>query len=418
MGLEDVLGKTTDSLTAMSKKKGKDKRPLFSFGGDTPSFASDDGAGDVRIWIPSGITMLDYALGGGLPVGRISEVFSDNESEGKTTTLLHFVVSVQRAGGAVIWLESESAMDKPRAQGIGVDLSNMIIWSPDTLEDGFRFINDVIQKISEDKDLKDKPTLIVWDTIAMARTEAERDGDAFRDGIGAAPRTIATALKNYTQELYKYNVHLCLVNQSYTNINTTGYGGPGFETPGGKRIKFASSVRIHLRRGSTIGDKPTLGREDEKLGIISWATTRKNKLALANRTVPMALYGKTGLNDIMTLAYAWNDGPYKWAEGLKSGGGWYQPIHCDSKVRWCEIEEAVRSNPATLGAWKQRAFEIFPVHPSRQLNPDGWFERTAQFDVSEFNLRKGLTSVTDAPGPTGVKTAAEYLSELNQKPNS
>jgi RecA/RadA recombinase len=419
MSLKDVLGKTTKDLTDLSKKKDKKaKKPLFSFGHENPTFADDDGAGDVKLWIPSGITMLDYALGGGLPVGRISELYSDHESEGKTTIALHFARSVQQIGGAAIWLESESAIDKPRAKGMGLDLGNMVIWTPDTLEDGFRFIDKIVQNIDKDKQLKNKPTLIVWDTLAMARTEAERDGDAFRDGIGAGPRATSTALKNYAQELYRYNVHLLLVNQSYTNINSgSSYTGPDFETPGGKRVKFASTIRLHLRKGSMIGDKPNLGAGDERLGIMCWATTTKNKMALAHRRVPLALYGKTGLNDIMTMAHAWNDGPYKWEGAIKHhNAGRYFVAGLDKKPYWHEIEAAVAASPDVLGAWRAHAFDLFPVHPSRKLNPDGWFERTKNYDDTEFLKRKGSVTMPTADlttVPTGP-SAAEIAAELKK----
>ena len=132
MALKDVLKKTVDDCKKLSKKK-KDKRPLFSFGSDMPDMAVEESSGDVRLWIPSGNTLLDCALGGGMPTGRISEVYSDHESEGKTTTAHTFVPPVQKIGGSVILLESESAIDKPRARALGLDLENMVVWTPDTL---------------------------------------------------------------------------------------------------------------------------------------------------------------------------------------------------------------------------------------------------------------------------------------------
>jgi recombination protein RecA len=386
MALDDVLKVTNSELAALAKKKEKGKS-LFSFGHEEPSLAVGEGAGDPLLYIPTGITLFDAALGGGLPVGRVTELFSENESEGKTTLALTLARAVINAGGAVVWLESESAIDKARAANMGVDLSKMVIWTPDTLEDGFRFVDKIVKNIAADKELQGKPTLIVWDTISMARTEAERDGDAFRDGIGAAPRAIATALKNYAQEFVHYNVHFLIVNQSYTNINAGPYGKQ-FETPGGKRIKFAATTRIQLKRCGWIGDKRTLGPQDEKTGILVRATTVKNKVALSQRRVELALYGKTGLSEVMTLAHAFIEGPYKWAEGLATkAGGRYQPIGMDRSVFWSNLEQAVLESPATLAAWRQRAMEIFPVHPSRQINADGWYARVKEYDDSRWNAQ-------------------------------
>jgi RecA/RadA recombinase len=287
-------------------------------------------------------------------------------------------------GGAVVWLESESAIDKARTRNLGIDLSKMVVWTPDTLEDGFRFIEKIIGNIASDKDLQGKPTLIVWDTISMARTEAERDGDAFRDGIGAGPRAISSALKKYAQELTHHNVHLLLVNQSYTNINAGPYGKQ-FETPGGKRIKFASTTRIHLKRAGWIGDKRTLGPQDEKTGILVRANTVKNKVALGQRRVELALYGKTGVSEVMTLAHAFVEGNYKWPEGLEvKSGGRYQLVGINRSVFWGDIEKAVLESPETLEAWRARALAVFPVHPSRQRNSDGWYARVDNYDDSGF----------------------------------
>ena len=419
MSIEDVLGKTNKELTAMSGKKDKKtKIPLFSFGHEKPSTADHEGSGDPRLFIPSGITMLDCCLGGGLPMGRITELYSDNESEGKTTLALTFAKAVLDIGGAVIWLESESAIDKPRAKLMGIDLTKMVIWTPDSLEDGFRFIDKIVRNIATDKDLQGKPTLIVWDTISMARTEAERDGDAFRDGIGAAPRAISTALKNYAQEFVHFNVHLLLVNQSYTRIGASKYE-PQFETHGGKRIKFASTIRMHLRRAGAIGDKYSLSATDEKTGIVCRVTTVKNKIALPQRKVELALYGKTGLSDVMTMAYTFLGGVegVKWPEGLWSPSrGRYQAIGMDRSVYWQDLETAVLESPETLKLWRERVTEMFPVHPSRQRNAEGWYERVSgEYDDSAFAKSVSIPSLSEGFVPPPQKSAADILEQVTGK---
>jgi RecA/RadA recombinase len=373
LGLEDILKKTNSKLAKPVKKK------PFSFGHDTPALASKEGCGDARIWIPTGIWPLDCALGGGLAAGRITELYSDNEGEGKTTLIIHLEKAVQDVGGTVVHFESESAMDKVRAAGIGLDLDDMIRWTPDTLEDGFRYLGELIKQIKEDPERGDKPTLIVWDTISMARTEAERDGDAFRDGLNAGPRGISQALKNYAQELTPHNVHLLLVNQSYTDINNKAskYLGTQYQTHGGKRIKFVASYRVKVKKCGYIGRGRTVKPEDEKLGIKVRVTIPKNKLALPFRNVELFLYGNTGYNSVMSMAHNFvEDGVFKWPEGLQvKTGGRYQPIHCPKSCYWHELEDLVNRSPDTLRAWQERWLQIFPIHESRKLNKDGWFER-------------------------------------------
>lgn len=370
MSLKDIISRTNSKLSKSTKKN------PFSFGHFSPSFAIEDGSGDPNLWVPSGIRPLDCALGGGLAMGRITELFSDNEGDGKTSLALLFAAQIQKVGGTAVWYESESSLDKIRASSIGVDLSTLIKWTPDTLEDGFRYLGELIKQISADKDQSSKPTIVVWDTIAMARTEGERDGDAFRDGLGAGPRAISQAIKNYAQEMANHNVHLLLVNQSYTDINSNkgSYFGPQFQTPGGKRIKFASSYRIKCKRVGYIGKKRDVGPTDEKLGIKVRITTVKNKLAVPYRNVDLYLYGNTGYNEIMSMAGMFvEDGIYKWPDGIQaSPGGRYKLINSSTTCYWHEIEQAVLSNPDTYSAWMDRWEKIFPTHPSRVKDSNGW----------------------------------------------
>jgi len=387
MSLEDILRRTNTKLDKAVKK-----RP-FSFGYDRPSFAAANNSGDPKLWIPSGIWTLDTALGGGLGTGRITELFSDMEGEGKTTLVLQFIKSVQDVDGTAVLFESESALDKTRAGGMGVDLDRLIKWTPDTLEDGFRYMGELIKNIAADKDQGNKPTLIVWDTISMARTEGERDGDAFKDGLNAGPRAISTALKNYAQEIAANNVHLLLVNQSYTDINNPAskYLGTQYQTHGGKRIKFAATYRIKVKKCGFIGRGRSCKAKDEKLGKKVRITIPKNKLALPYRNFEAHLYGNTGYSDVMTMAHNFvEDTPYKWDKGLAvKTGGRYHPIGAPKSCYWHELEETVLNSPDTLQAWRERWLQIFPIHESRQLNDNGWFE-----------LVPGVSTCT--PTPNGI----------------
>src|SRR5690606_10881617 len=114
--LASVLGKIRNSL---------EKTDGFSFGLDNINFADTYTPGEVKRWIPSGVNLLDLVLGGGLPVGRICELFSESESEGKSTFALHFAAQCQARGGSVLWFEQEAALDRDRARRIGVDTENM-----------------------------------------------------------------------------------------------------------------------------------------------------------------------------------------------------------------------------------------------------------------------------------------------------
>lgn len=371
MSIKHLLKKTITDLQGL---KG------FSFGAGLPQTAEQYGVGDVPAWIPSGLTMLDRALGGGLPLGRISELFSENESEGKTTLALHFAAQVQKVGGVVVWLEAENALDRPRAARLGVDLASAVIFGPPTVEDGFAFIDKMVQNVSTDKDLQGCPVLIVWDTIAASPTKAEKGGDPFSGGMTEKPRIIAQNLRRYVVDFFKYKLHLCLVNQSITNIGEKNPYGPKFVTPGGKAIKFYSTLRIRCKRSGYIGASRSLEAGDQRLGINVAVQAVKNKLALPFREVNLQLFGETGYDDVLSmaeflLAHKAND-----AIAMK-GGRYYLP---NGKCPyWKELREMVIAEPEVLKVWRAKVEELISIPPNRLKNEQGWYVRKEGERVEE-----------------------------------
>jgi recombination protein RecA len=364
MSIQQILAKTVKELRELKE---------FSFGVGEPATANLFGVGDVPAWIPSGIPMLDRALGGGLPLGRISELFSEAESEGKTTLALQFAAQTQKAGGVVVWLEAENALDKPRAARLGLDLETAVVFSPPTVEDGFCFIDHIVKQISSDADLRGCPILIVWDTIAASPTAAEKAGTPFSEGMTVKPRIISANLRRYVVEFFKYKLHLCLVNQSITNIGKNPYG-PQFMTPGGKALKFYSSLRIRCHRTGYIGTARKIDSMDPKLGISTQIQAVKNKLALPFRPVDLYLYGETGYDDVMSMAELFMSAKIK--ECAEQKGAWIT-LPGDVKCQWANIRETVLANPKVLEVWRAKIEELFPIPPNRIKDPKtGWYIRT------------------------------------------
>lgn len=362
--IKSLLAKTVADL---SKVKG------FTFGCGKPHTAEQWGIGDVPAWIPSGLGMLDRALGGGLPLGRISEVFSEEASEGKTTLLLHFAAQTQKAGGVVVWLEAENALDRPRAARIGLDLETAIIFAPPSVEEGFTFIDKMVANITSDKELQGCPILIVWDTIAASPTIAEKRGDPFAGGMTEKPRIIAQNLRRYVVDFFKYKLHLCLVNQSITNVGNTNPYGPKFNTPGGKAIKFYSTLRIKCRKSGFIGGPRKLEAADDKLGISVNITAVKNKLALPFRASDLYLWGETGYDDIMSMANYFAEA--KTRDCLAQSGAWIT-LPGDVKCQWRNIRETVVAHPQVLEVWRAKVAQLFPLPPDRIIDPKtGWVSR-------------------------------------------
>jgi protein RecA len=368
VSIKDILNKTVQDL---GKKK------AFQFGAGKPHTAENYGVGDVPMWIPFGITQIDRALGGGLPLGRISELFSDNESEGKSTLILHALANVQKMGGVAVLLDSEASLDRPRASRMGIDLEQLVIFGPPTVEDGFEFIDALLRNVEEDKGLQESPILIVWDTIAAAptRTEkaaAKKEGDAFAGGMVEKPRIIARAMRNYVQEFFKWKLHLCLVNQSITNVGG-GLYGPKYMTPGGKSIKFYATLRIKCKKSGWVGEARNLDSADQKTGIKCTVQAVKNKLSLPFQPQQCVLYGERGFSEIMSLAEFLL--AQKEDKCIAQKGSWiYLPG--GKKCYWKKLEETVEANPKILEKWQATARKLIPIPPNRELDTKtGWYVR-------------------------------------------
>lgn len=315
-----------------------------------------------------------------MPLGRISELFSEQESEGKTTLILHAAAQCQKAGGVVVFLDSEAALDRPRASRIGLDLSQVITTGPASVEDGFEFIDALVKNISEDKELHGVPTLIIWDTIAAAPTRGEKAGDPFAGGMTEKPRIISRALRNYVAEFFKYRVHLCLVNQSITNIDNKNPYGPKYITPGGKAIKFFSTLRIKCKRTGYVGESRSLGVGDQRTGIKVTVDAVKNKLATPSQRTESVLIGATGYNETLSLAEFLLTN--KVNECIEQKGAWiYLPG--DRKCYWKNLEQLVESNPDILAKWQAEARKRISVPPNRKLNAQGWYERDVALPLEE-----------------------------------
>lgn len=337
-------------------------------GAALPSLASEYNIGGIAGWIPSGITMIDSLIGGGLPLGRITELYSVETSEGKTTLAIHFAVNTQKAGGTVIWLESEAAMDWPRAARLGLDLDNVLLWGPPHLEGGFEFILTMLEKIKNGtEDLKSRPVLIVWDTISFCPDEPATTADMYSEGMMSKPRTLKRLLTKVLNTLFACKAHLLLISQSYT---VPSRFGARTETSGGKAPKQVSTIRLQLHR------LEKSATDEDDTFIKSHVTTVKNKIAVPFRECVVRIDAHRGYNDIMSLATHFLD--KEMTDYLKQGGGWYCIMagsKLEQKCRWDKIEKIVTDNPEILKAWQEKARSIWPLPPDRVINPkNGWVE--------------------------------------------
>jgi recombination protein RecA len=194
--------------------------------------------------ISTGSLSLDIALGGaGIPRGRVTELFGP-ESSGKTTLALHIIANAQRSGGVAAFIDAEHAMDPTWAKRVGVDVSSLLISQPDTGEQALDITEMLIRSNSVD--------VIVVDSVAALTPKAEIEGEMGDSQVALQARLMSHALRKLTAIIGKSKTALVFINQIRMKIGVM-FGNPE-TTPGGKALKFYSSVRIDLRRTTTLKD--------------------------------------------------------------------------------------------------------------------------------------------------------------------
>ncbi len=192
--------------------------------------------------IPTGSMTLDMALGiGGVPRGRIVEIFGP-ESSGKTTVALQIIAEAQKLGGEVAFVDVEHALDPVYARALGVDIDNMLVSQPDSGEQALEIAEALVRSGALD--------VIVLDSVAAMVTKAEIDGEMGDTHVGQLARLMSQAMRKLTSVISKSNCVAIFINQIREKIGVI-YGNPE-TTPGGRALKFYSSVRIDVRKGEAI----------------------------------------------------------------------------------------------------------------------------------------------------------------------
>ncbi len=213
--------------------------------------------------IPSGSIAIDVALGvGGFPRGRVTEIYGP-ESSGKTTLTLHVLAEAQKLGGIAAFIDVEHALDPVYAANIGVDLENLYVSQPDTGEQGLEIVETLVRSNAVD--------VIVVDSVAAMVPRAEIEGDMGDAHVGLQARLMSQALRKLTAVISKSKTAVIFVNQIREKVGVM-FGSPE-TTPGGRALKFYSSVRCEVRRMDSIKQGGELLGNRAKVKVV------KNKLA-------------------------------------------------------------------------------------------------------------------------------------------
>ena len=342
-------------------------------------------------FIPTGALPLDIALGiGGVPRGRIIEIFGP-ESSGKSTLAMHIVAEAQRNGGICAYVDAEHAMDPIYAKAIGVDTDNLLISQPDTGEQALEIVDMLVRSGALD--------VVVIDSVAALTPRAEIEGEMGDSHMGLQARLMSQAMRKLTANLHKSNTVAVFINQLREKIGVM-FGSPE-TTPGGRALKFYSSVRLDIRRIETIKDGVEVVGSRTRVKVV------KNKVSPPFRQAEFdIMYGKgisregAVLDMAVEMGIAKKSGAWFTYDGEQLGQGRENAKQFLSENTEVMVQMADRVRRQSMPVVEPEIAKIKPV--------DNSIDKTEKVDAISKTEK---TEVLATAKPVAAKPTAEKASK-------
>ena len=306
-----------DILAGELNKQAKDNKVAF--------FLDDDSAPtNVDGWVSTGCAMLDVAISnrpyGGLPVGRIVEI-TGLEQSGKSLVSAHLLAETQKQGGVAVLIDTETAVSREFLEAIGVDVSNLLYVSADSVEQIFDMTETIIEKVRETS--KDRLVTIVTDSVAAASTQVELASDYGKDGYATDKAIISSnAMRKITNMIGRQKILLVYTNQLRQKMNAMPFGDP-WTTSGGKALAFHASVRLRLKGAGQI--KMKVGGNDKIVGMKVRCQVVKNRMGPPLRSTDFEIYFDRGIDNYGSWLKVMKDNKI-----VKQAGAWYTYTDTDT----------------------------------------------------------------------------------------
>lgn len=297
-----------------------------------------DAAANMNVEVIStGILPLDIALGvGGIPRGRIIEIYGP-ESSGKTTVTLHMIAEAQRQGGVAAFIDAEHALDPIYARNLGVDIDNLLVSQPDTGEQALEIVEALVRSGAID--------IIVVDSVAALVPKAEIEGDMGDAHVGLLARLMSQAMRKLTGIISKSRTTAIFINQIREKVGTM-YGNPE-TTTGGRALKFYSSVRLDVRKFDTVKQGTNILGNRTRVKVV------KNKIAPPFKVAEFDIMYGEGVSKESSLIDIAAD-----LDILNKSGSWYSYNGNRLGQGKDTVKEILRNQPELMAEIEGKLYEM------------------------------------------------------------